>query len=173
MEEGFILKKVRFKIGFAVLAIGALLAATVTVGAVLAQESAGGEDTAAKTFIGRVAAILGLEEAKVEDAFQQVRKDQQTEAYKEILDRRVEMGRITLEEAEEHYRWFQSRPDSVTGSFGHTRSFMGRNPGNFLPRHGGRWDRAFSRWSKRHAQEPEQQEVTPDESATQPAENSQ
>ena len=132
----------KFWIG--VFAIAALLAGAAATGIVVAQDSNSGEDTAPKTTLGRVAAILGLEEATVEDAFQQARKAQRTQAYREMLDRRVEKGRMTSEEAEEQFLWFQSRPDSLTGSFqrgGHPRSFKERHPGV-----------GMRRWNKRHSQ---------------------
>ena len=70
-----------------ILAVAGLLAAAITGGAVMAQE-AGSEEAGTSTpvpapgsttLLGRVATILGLEEATVEDAFQQARKDQRTE----------------------------------------------------------------------------------------------
>ena len=87
----------------------------------MAQE-AGSEEAATSTpvpapgsttLLGRVATILGLEETTVEDAFQQARKDQRTEKYREALDRKIEQGFITSEEADEPFLWFHSRPDSL------------------------------------------------------------
>ena len=129
------------KFGIGVFAIAALLVGAAATGIVVAQDSNSGEDTGPKTILGRVAAILGLEEATVEDAFQQARKGQRTHAYRETLNRRVE----------EQFLWFQSRPDSLTGSFqrggrqrpgfGHPRSFKERHPGV-----------GMRRWNKRHSQ---------------------
>ena len=139
----------KFWIG--VFAIAALLAGAAATGIVVAQDSNSGEDTAPKTILGRVAAILGLEKATVEDAFQQARKDQRTQAYREMLDRRVEKGRMTSKEAEEQFLWFQSRPDSLTGSFQrgvHQRPGFGR-PRSFKERHPGV---RMRRWNKRHSQ---------------------
>jgi len=135
---------------------------------VAAQETGEGENTAEaenlapKTILGRVAAVLGLDEATVEDAFQQARKDQKTEAYRDKLDRQVENGRITSEEAEEQFIWFQSRPDSLAGSFrqggrqrpgfGHVMSFEGKRFGMRMHRRGGRWagpDFSSSGWTPR------------------------
>ena len=135
----------------------ALLMGAITVGVVAAQDTGEGENTAEaensapKTILGRVAAVLGLDEATVEDAFQQARKDQKTEAYRDKLDRQVENGRITSEEAEEQFIWFQSRPDSLTDSFqrgGHQRPGFG-HPRSFKERHPGV---GMRRWNKRHSQ---------------------
>ena len=139
----------KFWIG--VFAIAALLAGAAATGIVVAQDSNSEEDTAPKTILGRVAAILRLEEATVEDAFQQARKDQRTQAYREMLDRRVEKGRVTSKKAEEQFLWFQSRPDSLTGSFqrgGHQRPGFGHQ-WSFRERHSGV---GMRRWNKRHSQ---------------------
>ena len=107
-----------------IFAAAALLMGAITVGVVTAQDTGEGESTAEaedlapKTIMGRVAAVLGLDEATVEDAFQQARKDQKTEAYRDKLDQQVENGRITSEEAEEQFIWFQSRPASAVVSGG-------------------------------------------------------
>lgn len=166
-----------------IFAVAALSVGAVTVGVVAAQDTGEGEstvveqgDTAPKTILGRVAGILGLDEATVEGAFQQARKDQKTAAYKEKLDRQVEKGRITAEEAEEQFLWFQSRPDSLAGGFrqgghrkpgfGHARHFQGKRFGMRMGRHGGRWngpDFSSSGWPKHDGQESLPQEVDPTE----------
>ncbi len=170
-----------------IFAVAALLMGAITVGVVAAQDTGVGENTAEaanlapKTILGRVAAILGLDEATVEDAFQQARKDQKTEAYREKLDRQVENGRITSEEAEEQFLWFQSRPDSLAGSFrrgdrqrpgfGHLMSFKGKRFGMRLHRRGGRWagqDWSSSGWHEHDGHESLQQEVAPTEPSSEP-----
>jgi hypothetical protein len=162
------------------LAIIGLLAAVITGGAVMAQETGGEESAdpatpapAATTIMGRVAAILGLEEATVEDAFRQARNGQKTEAYRENLDRKVEQGFITSEEADEQFLWFQSRPDSLTRGFrqggkrrpgfGHARPFEYRKFGMRMHRRGGQWG----------GQDSYQQEVVPTEPSTEPDPTSQ
>ncbi|MBQ11301.1 MAG: hypothetical protein CMJ45_07120 [Planctomyces sp.] len=172
-----------------ILAVAGLLAAAITGGAVMAQET-GGEEAATSTpvpapepttLLGRVAAILGLEEAAVEDAFQQARKDQRTEKYRAALDRKVEKGFITSEEADEQFLWFQSRPDSLAGSFrkggqrqsafGHARGFGGKRFGMRMHRRGGRW--GGNNWtgpgSKSHdGQDSTEQEVAPTDPSLNP-----
>ena len=94
-----------------ILAVAGLLVAAITGGAVMAQET-GSEEAATSTpvpapgsttLLGRVATILGLEEATVEDAFQQARKDQRTEKYRGALNRKIEQGFITCEEADQQF----------------------------------------------------------------------
>ncbi len=72
-----------------------LLAAGLAAGFVLAQDLEGAEavsTTAADTLLGKVAAILGIEESALVDAFEQVRL--------EAIDEAVAEGQITEEQAE-------------------------------------------------------------------------
>ncbi len=173
-----------------ILAVAGLLAAAITGGVVMAQET-GGEEAATSTpvpapepitLMGRVAAILGLEEATVEGAFQQARNDQRTEKYRAALDRKVEKGFITSEEADEQFLWFQSRPDSLAGSFrkgghrqssfGHAKRFGGKRFGMRMHRRGGRWGGQdwTSPGSKYHdGQDLAEQEVAPTEPSLEPS----
>ena len=180
------------KNGIGIVAAAALLMGAITVGVVAAQDTgegentAGAENSASTTILGRVAAILGLDEATVEDAFRQARKDQKTEAYREKLDRQVENGRITSEEAEEQFLWFQSRPGSMAGSFrrgghqrpgfGHVMSFKGKRFGMRTHRRGGRRagpDWSSSGWHDHDGHESLQQEVAPTEPSLEPEATSQ
>ena len=69
--------------------------------------------TTSKTFVARVAEILDLEESTVQDAFTEAKRDQIDESYRGRLDKMVEQGRLTEDEADEQYSWFQARPDHV------------------------------------------------------------
>ena len=124
---------------FLMVAVG-VLALGLTGGVVLAQ--AGGPDrerghvAAIKMtgglmpkegFAARVAEILGLEEQAVQDAFDQAARDQMNEAYRARLDRMVEAGRLTQEESDEQYNWFESRPETPLEMRGHGR--WGRDSG--------------------------------------------
>ena len=102
------------------LALAVIMAVGLTGGIVWAQT--GGSTpaptpevtaTTGKTFAARVAEILDLEESTVQDAFTQAKREQMDEAYKGRLDRMVEGGRLTQEEADDQYSWFQDRPDHV------------------------------------------------------------
>ena len=106
------------------LAVIGVLVIGITGGAVMAQDrSEGPPKSESTTIITRVATILGLDEVVVQEAFQQARKEQRTEMYKGMLDLKVEKGLITSEQAEEQFSWFEARPDSLRGTFGHTRGF--------------------------------------------------
>ncbi len=98
-----------------------LLVIGVTGGAVLAQGEGENGDSSVKSFASRVATILGLEEAKVQEAIDQARTEIQDERIQSILDRKVESGLMTREEADQYAEWYGARPD---GSF--YPGFMGR-----------------------------------------------
>lgn len=117
----------------AMLALGALMA-----GAAFAQEA----DTDAQSGVGklasRVAQILGLNETEVADAIQQARTELHNEATQAKLDKMVEAGKMTQEQADEYMASFEARPAEGPG-FGH-RGFGGRkfgHQGRGLRGHGG------------------------------------
>ena len=91
-------------------------------GAVLAQE-----DTEAKSpvknLISRVATILGLEDQAVQDAFDQAASELRDEAMPAKMDRLVEEGRRTREQADEYLEWQRARPDILAPGFGKHRGF--------------------------------------------------
>ena len=96
--------------------LAALMALGIAGGVVLAQEA--DEDSMMKSFAGRVAEILGLEETRVQDAMDQARQEMFSERLQEKLDKMVESGRITQEQADEYKAWIESRPDGEFKHFG-------------------------------------------------------
>lgn len=119
----------------------ALLALGVTAGATLAYGGGGG-DSSAESFASRVAVILGLEESTVQDAFNQATDEAREDRVTSKLDRLVEEGSITQEQADEYLSWFQARPDGVLRGL-HSRGF-GMH-GHF----GGRMFGGHSTWGMR------------------------
>lgn len=104
--------------------------AVATVGVALAHESNG--DSKADKFTSRVAEILGLDEAQVEDAMKQARQELRDEAMQNKLDSLVEKGLITQEQADEYLEWRQSRPEAIPwfgksgfgyGKYGYKRGY--------------------------------------------------
>ena len=93
--------------------IAALVAVAVlvsgTAGVAFAQAK---EEGSAKTLVARVAQILGIEEQKVQNAFDQARKEIGNEALDNYLKWAVDKGRITQEQADKYKNWWQSRPAS-------------------------------------------------------------
>ena len=96
----------RRKITLLVLAV--VMAIGLTGGIVWAQTDGNGgtptptpiaDTTTGKSFVARVAEILELEESTVQDAFTQAKRQQIDEAYRGRLDKMVERGRLTEDEA--------------------------------------------------------------------------
>lgn len=91
----------------------ALLALGIAGGAVWAQEGGTEHEGAGQSMASRVAKILGLGEEKVQDAFKQAGREIQDERFQSRMDRLVENGQLTKDEAVEAVAWFQSRPDNI------------------------------------------------------------
>ncbi len=100
------------------------------------------DTTTGKSFVARVAEILELEESTVQDAFTQAKRQQVDEAYRGRLDKMVERGRLTEDEANEQFSWFEERPDSAV-----ERSKSGRSDGKGFHRRG--FKDGESRWGHR------------------------
>ncbi len=131
------------------LALAAIMVIGLTGGIVLAQTDGNGgtpaptaDTTTGKSFVARVAEILELEKSIVQDAFTQATRQQVDEAYRGRLDKMVERERLTEEEANEQFSWFEERPDS-----GVERSKSGRNDGRGFHRRG--FKNGESRWGHR------------------------
>ena len=114
----------------------AALAIAITGGAIMAQDE---DEDGSKTFAGRVAEILGLEEDTVADAMKQAKEDMRDEAVKAKLDALVEAGKMTQEDADAYLEWLESRPDVDFGG-GHGRGFRGK--GGFGRKHGWGWGKS-------------------------------
>ena len=95
---------------FVTLLLG-LAALGITGGAVLAQAQGTEGSPPPESFVSRVATILGLEEAQVQEAFDQAAEGIANERIQQKLDRLVEKGVLTQEQADEYVQWYQSRPD--------------------------------------------------------------
>ncbi len=136
----FTKRKIALLVAVGVLALG------LTAGVVLAQGDGGRQAMQlipSTTFTDRVAEILGLDGEVVKDAFSQAQREQEDEQYKGRLDLMVDGGRITQEEADERYSWFQSRPDTVVAEYGHGKrdghsQFRGRSGRGHNGWHGAR-----------------------------------
>ena len=110
----------------------AVLLLGVAGGAVLAQDVDARHGGAGKGMASRVAGILGLGEDVVQDAFQQAGREIQDERFESRMDRLVEKGQITEDEAKEAVDWYQSRPENIGHGFmGSGMKGMGRHgPGS-------------------------------------------
>ena len=90
--------------------LAGMLVLAVVGGTAFAQSENGDKGSPLSSFAGRVASILGLDEATVQDAMDQARQELQDEAVQAKLDSLVEQGRITQEQADE---WYQARPEAL------------------------------------------------------------
>ncbi len=122
--------------------LAGVLAIGITGGTVLAL--GGGEKAAHESFVSRVAAILSLDEAQVQEAFSQATDEIRDEAQQTRLDSLVEIGRLTREQADEYMEWYQARPEVLPrqgrfGPFGGHGRMMRRGHGS----HGGKWWKGF------------------------------
>ena len=104
------------------------LAIGIMGGVALAQDDGTGDVSPWSKFTSRVAVILGLEEAQVQDALDQAAREIQDEALQQKLDWLVEEGRLSPEQADEYGSWHQSRPEGITpfGGFGDRGFHRGR-----------------------------------------------
>jgi len=93
-------------IALAMLAIGVF-----TAGVTLAQDSGTDSTSTVSRFASRVAAILGVDQAKVQDAMNQASRELHDEAIKSKLDALVKQGQLTQAQADEYLKWYQARPD--------------------------------------------------------------
>jgi hypothetical protein len=112
---------------------------TVGGGVVYAQTSSAADNGTGDSFAARVAAILGIDQAQVEDAFDQARKEMREEALDSRLQKMVEEGTITQEQADQYKEWAESRPDVPAeldaqrgaGFFGGDKGFPGSGTRHF------------------------------------------
>ena len=94
------------------LTIAVVAVAIISFSIALAQGNEGGDSNASKLAI-RVAEILGLDTAVVDDAIKQTREELRDEAIQKKLNALVEKGRLTQEQADEYLDWIQSRPEGI------------------------------------------------------------
>ncbi len=104
--------------------------AAAGVGSVaLAQEEAE-EKSPINNLISRVATILGLEEQVVQDAVDQAVGELHDEAMQARMDKLVEEGRLTREQADEYLEWQQARPDYLDPGLGRGHRGFGFHRGH-------------------------------------------
>ncbi|MEE9583760.1 MAG: hypothetical protein V3W01_03785, partial [Dehalococcoidales bacterium] len=100
----------RVKVLISALVVALLITAGATV-AVMAQEEPPPPES--QGLLSRVAGILGIPEDELVNAFKQARQEMQAEALDRALDRAVEEGLITPDEAVEIKQWQEQRPEAL------------------------------------------------------------
>jgi multidrug efflux pump subunit AcrA (membrane-fusion protein) len=88
----------------------------------------------AKTLYAKVAAILGIDQTKLENAFTQAQKAIRDEQLTSQLKSMVEKGTITQAQADAYLKWSQSRPDVPAQlGFGNEMGMSGEQHGMMGP----------------------------------------
>ena len=130
-----------------------LLALAITGGAIFAHGPGGKRGDSKEANIGRMAEILNVDESQVQDAFRQVRRENQDKSLQLGLDRLVEGEAMEQEQADAIMEWYQQRPDDIPpGLLGRGfggRDFHGRSHGRG---HGGQ--RSHGGQTRGHALQP-------------------
>jgi hypothetical protein len=85
----------------------------VTAGVIFAQNSTDNSSTSSNSnpILTRVATILGIDEQKLEDAFQQAMKEERAQRMDDYLQKLVDEGKITSDQAAQYKTWLESKPD--------------------------------------------------------------
>ena len=99
----------RMKVLVAVL-LAILLLTVGTTTSVIADEEPKPE-AGTKGLLARVAEILDIPQEDLTNAFKQAQQEMREEAFIRSLDKAVEKGRITPEEADEIKEWCEQRPE--------------------------------------------------------------
>ncbi len=98
--------------------IGAVLAAVLlagVIGGVALAQTTGSGSTSGTSFAARVAAILGIDQTKVESAFTQAQRDIESERLDAQLKALVADGKMTQAQADQYKSWWQSMPSMPSG----------------------------------------------------------
>lgn len=113
-----------------------LLALAITGGAIFAHGPGGrwGHSNGADT--ARMAELLNVEESQVQEAYRQLRRENQDEALQFRLDRLVEGEVMEQEQADAIMEWYQARPNEMPhGLLGQgfgRHGFHGRGHGSHM-----------------------------------------
>lgn len=106
-------KKVKVLISMLVVALLLTVGATATVMAEGEEETTPPPGANAKGLLERVADILEIDKEDLIDAFKQAQQEMRGEAFISRLNKAVEEGRITQEQADEIIEWWEQRPDDA------------------------------------------------------------
>jgi len=116
----------RIKVLVSMLMVVVLLAVGGTAMVMAEEEPTPPPEVGAKGLLARVAEILEIPEEDLVNAFKQARQEMRQEAFVRALDRAVEQGRITREEANEIREWCEQKPEVLDrGQFGRAGIFRG------------------------------------------------
>ena len=116
--------------------LAAVVALGIGGGSVLAQRADTDGSSPIRGFVSRVAEVLGIEETKVQEAFDRAASEMKEEAVQAKLDAMEESGKVTPEQREEWEKWIESMPDGLLhGSKGPGfRAYMFKSGRSAVPR---------------------------------------
>ena len=96
--------------------IGIVLAVVVVLGAIggiALADNATSSTSPANTLVAKMATILGIDQAKVQAAFDQAQTEMRTEALDARLAEMVANGTITQAQADAYKAWMNSKPAGI------------------------------------------------------------
>src|SRR5262245_31144976 len=115
-----------------------ILATVVVAGTAFAQTATPSNGQPHNTIISRVATILGVDQAKVQSAFDQAQKEAHDEALNQRLSQLVQNGKLTQAQADQYKAWLAARPaTAVSQEFQAWLNQRPNIPGVGLPGLGG------------------------------------
>lgn len=82
-----------------------------SIGGVALAQTENGDDSQPKTLLARVAEKLGINQQELEDAFAEAQSEMRDEALDSRLQKLVDEGKITSDQAEQYKAWLQAEPD--------------------------------------------------------------
>jgi len=88
-----------------------------TTAVVMAQDEPTPPETCGQGLIARMAEILGIPEEDIVNAFNQAQQEIIDDALDRMIDKAVNNGRITEQEASEIREWLEQRPEALDGLF--------------------------------------------------------
>ena len=115
-------KKLKVLISAMVVALLLTVGATVTVMAEGEAETTPPPEVSENALLERVAAILGIDEEDLVNAFEQAQQEMCEEAFINRLNQAVEEGLITREQADEIIEWWLEKPDDAIEAWRGQRS---------------------------------------------------
>ncbi|MDD5510027.1 MAG: hypothetical protein PHI12_04375 [Dehalococcoidales bacterium] len=123
-------KEIWRKKKFVIPLVTAVALTGILAGSVFAQEEEEVNPQPGGTLIERLAEKLGIEQSELEAAFAEVRSEMMDDALNNRLEKLIEQGRLTQQEADQFKEWWQARPEMDLGGFGiHLGDSGGGQPG--------------------------------------------
>ncbi|MFO8143725.1 MAG: hypothetical protein R6T78_03505 [Dehalococcoidales bacterium] len=103
---------------FVIPLVAALAVTGLVAGSAFAQEEESDVPPLEETFVQKLAEKLGIEESEMEAAVAEVKNEMMNETIARRLEKAVDNGNMTEEQADELLEWWQDRPDVGPGDFG-------------------------------------------------------